>query len=93
MARTLLVGQSITLAVEGRNAQEQKARLPARPTWAVVPPGYVTLTVAGDGLTCGVLAVSPGDCVVTVTSGTLAPVDDAISVLPSAATHVVIYVP
>jgi len=87
MAQAINIGEQLKLIVEGRDAG-QAVRLPGRPTWAV-DVAHVALAVAADSLSCVVTGQSAGDCTVTARAAEFA-ATYAISVLPKAATSIVI---
>lgn len=89
MAKILSIGDRLKLTVEGRTDREQRAKLDRAPNWLADPPGLVELVVAPGGLTAAVLAVAPGDCTLRAVVDGLEDIY-AISVLPGAATRLVI---
>lgn len=90
MAKTIVVGEVLQGLVEGRTSENQKAPLPMASSWSASPPGRVSIQPLPDGVSCTITGVAPGDCTVTVTCGGLPPATYDISVLPGAATRMVV---
>jgi hypothetical protein len=87
MAKIMSIGDRLKLTVSGVDGG-RRAKLLERPSWEVAP-ALVQLEPGEDGQTCLVTAATAGDCTITARVGRLSEVY-AISVLPAAATALVI---
>lgn len=92
MAQVLNVGETITLEAAARTASGQRGKFTTPPMWLSSPPGLLSLTPSPDGLTCHVIAEVAGDVELTVSCPGLTPATFLISVLPEAATSIVVRV-
>jgi hypothetical protein len=92
MAEIMRVKDEITLAIEARDAGQRKAQLDLGlvPLWSVLPPGIVEVKAAAGGRSAKIVAVASGDCIVQVDVPGMQMGVYSISVLPEAATHLVV---